>query len=118
MNVSITEAAASELMRLSVMVPDGVAGKMFIGISEGGCATWSFSISAYGNYEIPISRANGITLFTKNEYLKKISNISINYIENLTGGSFVFSGKNIRVMPCGSCFEFQQSIKKQGSADI
>ena len=108
MNVSITEAAASELMRLSVMVPDGVAGKMFIGISEGGCATWSFSISAYGNYEIPISRANGITLFTKNEYLKKISNISINYIENLTGGSFVFSGKNIRVMPCGNCFEFQQ----------
>ena len=107
MNVSITEAASSELMRLSAMVPDGVAGRMFIGISEGGCATWTFSISANGNYEIPISRANGVTLFTNSEYLEKISNISIDYIENLTGGSFVFSGKNIRVMPCGSCFEFQ-----------
>ena len=108
MNVSITEAAAAELMRLSVMGPDGVAGSMFIGIREGGCATWSFSISAYGNDEIPISRANGITLFTKSKYLEKINNISINYIENLSGGSFVFSGKKIRVMPCGNCFEFQE----------
>ena len=108
MNVSITKAAASELMRLSAMVPDGVAGKMFIGISEGGCASWSFSISAYGNCEIPVSRANGITLFASSENLEKICDISIHYIENLTGGSFVFSGKNIKVMPCGNCFEFQK----------
>ena len=108
MNVIITETAASELMRLSVMVPGGVAGKMFIGISEGGCATWCFSISTYGNYEIPVSRAKGITLFTNSEYLDKISNISINYVENLTGGSFVFSGRNIKVMPCGNCFELQK----------
>ena len=108
MNVSITKAAASELLRLSVIIPDGVAGKMFIGISQGGCATWSFTISAYGNYEIPVSRANGITLFTNSKCLEKVSNISINYIENLTGGSFVFSGKNIKVMPCGNCFELQQ----------
>jgi Fe-S cluster assembly iron-binding protein IscA len=107
MNVAITEAAASELLRLSAMIPEGVAGKMFIGICEGGCATWSFSISAYGNYATPVSRANGVTLFTSSDYIEKVGNISINYIENLTGCSFVFSGKNIKVMPCGNCFEFQ-----------
>ena len=107
MNVSITERAASELMRLSVMVPEGVAGKMFIGITEGECETWSFSISASGDYKTPVARANGITLFTNSKCLEMINNISIDYIENLTGGSCVFSGKNIKVMPCGNCFEFQ-----------
>ena len=105
MNVYIAEAAASELMRLSVVAPDGVAGKMFIGITEGGCAAWSFCISASGNLEVPVSRSNGVTLFTERVFLERVNNIRINYIGNLSGGSFVFSGKNINVMPCGNCFE-------------
>ena len=106
MNILITQTAASELMRLSLVSRDGVAGRMFIGITPGGCASWSFSVSASGNLEIPISRSNGITLYTEKVHVEKLKNITIDYIENLAGGGFVFTGEKINVMPCGNCFEF------------
>ncbi len=107
MNVYITPTAASELMRLSLVSQDGIAGKMFLGVTKGGCASWSFSVSASGNLEIPISRSNGLTLFTEKAQANNLKNITMDYIENLAGGSFVFSGKEIYVKPCGNCFDFK-----------
>ena len=107
MNIQISPTASSELMRLSIVSQDGIAGKMFLGITAGGCASWSFCISASGNLDIPISRSNGITLYTEKSQANNLKNINIDFVENLAGGSFVFSGEEIDVKSCGNCFEFK-----------
>ena len=107
MNIHISPSAANELMRLSLVSQDGIAGKMFLGITAGGCASWSFSISATGNLDIPVSRSNGITLFTEKDQVNYLKNMSVDFIESLAGGSFIFSGDDIDVKQCGSCFDFK-----------
>ena len=108
MNIHISPSAANELMRLSlVSQDDGIAGKMFLGITAGGSASWSFSISATGNLDIPVSRSNGITLFTEKEQVNYLKNMRVDFIESLAEGSFVFSGDDIDVKQCGSCFDFK-----------
>jgi Fe-S cluster assembly iron-binding protein IscA len=105
-NIHISPSAANELMRLSLVSQDCIAAKMFLGITAGGCASWSFSISATGNLDIPVSRSNGITLFTEKEQVNCLKNINVDFLESLAGGSFLFSGADIDVKQCGSCFDF------------
>jgi Fe-S cluster assembly iron-binding protein IscA len=54
-----------------------------------------------------VSRSNGITLFTEKEQVNYLKNMSVDFIESLAGGSFVFSGDDIDVKQCGSCFDFK-----------
>ena len=88
----------------------GIPGEMFAELVSGGCSDYSIVFEPGRNSGLAASRESGVTLYVKQEQLKKFKNIVIDYRENLSGGGFFVEGNNIQVSSCGNCF----SIKRTG----
>ena len=104
MKVHLSRAAAHELMRQSAVA--GIPGEMFAEIVGGGCSDHTIIFKPGKNLGTAIAREAGVTVYAQSSQLSQFNGIRIGYREDLSGGGFYFVGQNIRVNPCGNCFEF------------
>ncbi len=88
---SITQAAASELIRQSVFA--GTPGIMHIElVGDGHKEGWlHVRLRAGSNEGVPLSRTDGITLFAQSDQLNLFQGLNLNYYCDLSGGGFLIS---------------------------
>lgn len=108
--IKLTKRAALEMMRQTSVA--GIPGEMFAELVSGGCSDYSIVFEPGRNSGLAASRESGVTLYVKQEQLKKFKNIVIDYRENLSGGGFFVEGNNIQVSSCGNCFSIKGTGEK------
>ena len=103
--LTISPTAVAELIRQAAFT--GTPGIMHIDLLDDKCGEgWKFiRIRAGKNDGIPISRADGITLYARKDQIRLFQGLILNYFGDLSGGGFLISTpRGAEPSPCGSGF--------------
>lgn len=110
--IHLSQAAIREVIRLKSKQPSQNA--MFrLGVTPGGCAGLSYTMTFVTqiNDQDQVQECDGIQVVVDSESLKSISNLSIDYSEDLMGGGFRFHNPQATAhCSCGHSF----SLTDQG----
>ena len=103
--LTISATAAAELNRQASFT--GSPGIMHIDLVDDKCEEgWKFiRIRPWNNDGVPIARADGITLYARQDQILLFQGLKLNYFGDLSGGGFLISTpKGAEASPCGSGF--------------
>ena len=103
--LTISPTAVAELNRQAAFT--GTPGAMHIDLLDDKSGEgWQFiRIRPGTNDGIPIARADGITLYARQDQILLFQGLKLNYFGDLSGGGFLISTpKGAEASPCGSGF--------------
>ncbi|GCE65591.1 AIR synthase [cyanobiont of Ornithocercus magnificus] len=105
MQFQLTQTAAAELLRLSLVAE--TQGNCYIDLLTGAYDNGMMHIrirpGCYGGE--PIYRSNGITLYAPTDQLKLLNSLTLSYIDNIGGGGFLITvPPGAELCSCGSGF--------------
>ena len=105
-NLTITQKAAAELSRQASF--GGTPGSMYIDLvddaKDEGWLHIRLNPGKCGG--LPISRNEGITLYTKNKNFELLKGLVLDYYSDLSGGGFLISNPSSSIRcSCGSGFK-------------
>ena len=103
--LTITATAVAELIRQAAFT--GSPGVMHIDLLDDNCGEgWKFiRIKPGENDGVPLARADGMTLYTRQDQILLFQGLQLNYFGDLSGGGFLITTpKGAEASPCGSGF--------------
>ena len=103
--LKISATAVAELNRQAAFT--GSPGVMNIDLLDDKCGEgWQFiRIRPGKNDGVPLARADGITLYARQDQILLFQGLKLNYFGDLSGGGFLISTpKGAEPSPCGSGF--------------
>ena len=103
--LTISATAVAELNRQAAFT--GTPGVMHIDFLEDKCGEgWQFiRIRPGTNDGVPIARADGMTLYARQDQIIMFQGLKLNYFGDLSGGGFLISTpQGAESSPCGSGF--------------
>ena len=110
--LTISATAVAELNRQASFT--GTPGIMNIDFVEDKCDEgWKFiRIRPGKNDGVPLARADGITLYARQDQILFFQGLKLNYFGDLSGGGFLISTpKGAEPSPCGSGFRKLSKVK-------
>nr|YP_002049199.1 hypothetical protein PCC_0558 [Paulinella chromatophora]ACB42989.1 hypothetical protein PCC_0558 [Paulinella chromatophora] len=101
----VSNTAAAELVRQAAIA--GTPGLMHIDLVEGGCEKFVIRLRSGHLSGVPIARVDGITLYAQISQLNDLAGLSIDYQDDLDGGSFrILPKRGMMCCACGSSFSW------------
>ena len=110
--LKISATAVAELNRQAAFT--GTPGVMHIDLLDDQCGEgWKFIRIRPGKHDgVPISRADGITLYARRDQIFLFQGLKLNYFGDLSGGGFLISTpQGAEASPCGSGFRKFSKVK-------
>jgi iron-sulfur cluster assembly accessory protein len=110
MAIQITKTAVAEIKRMQA-VRKQPESKLRLGLSPGGCERWHYTLDLVDTLseDEELQEISGLKIAIKSEYLPYLSEIKLDYSEDLMGGAFRFQNPQAAtVCGCGNSFSTAQ----------
>ncbi|MGB0564640.1 MAG: HesB/IscA family protein [Spirulinaceae cyanobacterium] len=111
--IHLSPAAAQEIRRLQAATHRS-AHYLQLSIAPGGCADWAYQLGFVGAEQVDVASLQttdqGLKVAIAPEHLSHLENLTLDYAEDLMGGSFRFENPNAtETCSCGHSFALSQS---------